>query len=248
MSEASESDLEVTFSAYSNPKNDIRSEKSTGVSAAAFQNPDYFMGYTPNNTDLAEDRGYGVHSGTNDNFAAASRNATMDLTGDEGQKGFGEPRSIMRWDKRHKKYVARQNDEDGSKGERLVRGESGAKIAASFRSGRFQAWKKGKRLSHMPRVGEMEQPGMGAGLHQAASRGGRFRHHKQQAPKRADPLRPDYEKMKKKNEAARERQQSQAGGAAAKGKSEIRSTDDIRKARKLEQKRREKNARPSRKK
>lgn len=248
MSEASESDLEVTFSAYSKPKNDTRAEKSNGVSAASFQNPDYFMGYTPNNTDLAEDRGYGVHSGTNANFAAASRSATMDLTGDEVQKGFGEPRSIMRWDKRHKKYVARQNDEDGSKGERLVRGESGAKIAASFRSGRFQAWKKGKRLSHLPRVGETEQPGMGAGLHAAASRGGRFRHHKQQAPKRADPLRADYEKMKKKNELARERQQGQAGGAAAKGKSEIRSTDDIRKARKLKQKRREKNARPSRKK
>lgn len=248
MSLASESDLEVTFSAYSQPKNEDRTGKSQGVSTASFQNPDYFMGYTPNNNDLAEDRGYGVHSGTNANFAAASRNATMDLTGDEGQKGFGEPRSIMRWDKRHKKYVARQNDEDGSKGERLVRGESGAKIAASFRSGRFQAWKRGKRIGHMPRVGEAEQPGMGAGLHAAASRGGRFRHHKQQAPKRADPLRSDYEKMKKKNEAARERQQGQAGGAAAGGRSEIRTTDDIRKARKLKQKRREKNARPSRKK
>lgn len=248
MSLASESDLEVTFAAYSQPNNSDKADKSNASFAASFQNPDYFMGYTPNNNDLAEDRGYGVHSGTNSNFAAASRSATMDLNGDEGQKGFGEPRSIMRWDKRHKKYVARQNDEDGSKGARLVRGESGAKIAASFRSGRFESWKKGKRMGHLPRVGEVEQPGMGAGLHAAASRGGRFRHQKQQAPKRADPLRPDYEKMKKKNEAARDRVQSQAGGAAAGGKSEIRSTDDIRKARKLKQKRREKNARPSRKK
>ncbi|KAJ5712485.1 ATP-dependent RNA helicase dbp10 [Penicillium malachiteum] len=248
MSEADESDLEVTFSAYSQPKNK-QSDKANESFTTSFQNPDYFMGYTPNNNDLAEDRAYGVHSGTNSNFAQASRSATMDINGDEGHRGFGEPRSTMRWDKRHKKYVARQNDEDGSKGTKLVRGESGAKIAASFRSGRFQSWQKGKRMGKMPRVGETETPGLGANLNGPGGGGGgrfgggnRFRHNKQQAPKRADPLRGDYDKMKKKNEAARERQ-----GAAAGGKSEIRSTDDIRKARNLKQKRREKNGRPSRK-
>ncbi|CEJ58003.1 Putative ATP-dependent RNA helicase dbp10 [Penicillium brasilianum] len=247
MSEADESDLEVTFSAYN--QKDKRADKSDGPLATSFQNPDYFMGYTPANHNSAEDRAYGVHSGTNSNFAHESRTATMDLNGDEGQKNFGENRSIMRWDKRHKKYVARQNDEDGSKGTRLVRGESGAKIAASFRSGRFQSWKKGKRMSGLPRVGEAETPGLstGSGMPGAHGPGGRFRHQRQQAPKRADPLRYDYEKQKKKNETARDRQQSQAGGAASHGKSEIRSTEDIRKARKLQQRRREKNARPSRK-
>ncbi|KAJ5159448.1 ATP-dependent RNA helicase dbp10 [Penicillium canariense] len=249
MSEASESELEVTFSAYN--QRDSQSGKSNGVSATSFQNPDYFMGYTPANHNSAEDRAYGVHSGTNSNFAHDSRTATMDLNGDEGQKNFGEQRSIMRWDKRHKKYVARQNDEDGSKGDRLVRGESGAKISASFRSGRFQNWKKGKRMSKLPRVGEAETPGLstGSGMPggQGQGHGGRFRHNRQQAPKRADPLRYDYEKQKKKNDTARERQQSQAGGAAAGGKSEIRSTEDIRKARKLQQRRRDKNARPSKK-
>lgn len=241
MSDASESDLEVTFSAYSQPKNKVKN----GVSAAAsFQNPDYFMGYKPTNHNSAEDRGYGVHSGTNSNFAQESRNVAMDLNGDEGKKAFGEGRSAMRWDKRHKKYVARQNDEDGSKGEHLVRGESGAKIAASFRSGRFQSWKKGKRMSNLPRVGEAETPGLSTGP--SAGPHGRFRHHKQQAPKRADPLRSDYDKMKKKNEAARERM-GQGPGGAFRGKNEIRSTDDIRKARNLKQKRREKNARPSKK-
>jgi ATP-dependent RNA helicase DDX54/DBP10 len=246
MSEADESDLEVTFSSY-NQKG--KTDQSNEISATSFQNPDYFMGYTPANHNSAEDRAYGVHSGTNSNFAHESRNATMDLNGDEGQKNFGENRSVMRWDKRHKKYVARQNDEDGSKGTRLVRGESGAKIAASFRSGRFQSWKKGKRMSNLPRVGEAETPGLstGSGIPGAHGPGGRFRHQRQQAPKRADPLRYDFEKQKKKNDTARDRQQSQVGGAASHGKSEIRSTDDIRKARKLQQRRREKNARPSRK-
>lgn len=241
MSEASEDDLEVTFSAYNSNKSKQGEKKDA---AAAFQNPDYFMGYTPQNTDMAEDKAYGVHSGTNSNFASDSRNATMDLNGDEGKRGFGEARSVMRWDKRHKKYVARQNDEDGSKGSRLVRGESGAKIAASFRSGRFQAWKKGKRVERMPRVGEAETPAMNVNSRMSS---GRFRHTQDRAPKRADPLRGDYDKMKKKNEAARERQHEKIGGAAYGGKSEIRSTDDIRKARKQKQQRRDKNARPSRK-
>ena len=249
MSEADEDELEVTFSAYNQSKKP--SDKAQESITTSFQNPEYFMGYTPNNNDLAEDRAYGVHSGTNSNFAQASRNATMDLNGDEGQRGTSENRSTMRWDKRHKKYVARQNDEDGSKGTKLVRGESGAKIAASFRSGRFQSWSKGKRMGKLPRVGEAETPGLGdgpggsgGGRFGGSSRfgGGRFRHNKQQAPKRADPLRGDYDKMKKKNEAARERQ-----GAAAGGKTEIRSTDAIRKARNLKEKRREKNARPSKK-
>ncbi|GKZ30798.1 ATP-dependent RNA helicase dbp10 [Aspergillus brasiliensis] len=244
MSLASESDLEVTFSSYNQPSNKKAKKEA---SATSFQNPEYFMSYTPNNTNMAEDRAYGVHSGTNANFAQASRDAAMDLLGDEGSRGFGEPRTMMRWDKRHKKYVSRQNDEDGSKGTRLVRGESGAKIAASFRSGRFDAWKKGKRLTRLPRVGEAETPGLGADLN--SYRGGRrFKHNKEQAPKRADPLRGDYDKMKKKNEAAKERQFGKVGGAAARGKSELKNTDDIRIARNLKQKRREKNARPSRKK
>ncbi|KAB8232434.1 ATP-dependent RNA helicase DBP10 [Aspergillus alliaceus] len=239
MSLASESDLEVTFSSYNGGK-------SKKESAASFQNPEYFMSYTPSNTNLAEDRAYGVHTGTNSNFAQASRSATMDLLGDEGSRGFAEPRTMMRWDKRHKKYVSRQNDEDGSKGTRLVRGESGAKIASSFRSGRFDAWKKGKRMGRLPRVGEAETPGLAADLNNHMS-GRRFKHRKEQAPKAADRLRGDYEKMKKKGEAAKERQLSKAGGAAARGKSELKSTDDIRLARKLKQKRREKNARPSKK-
>lgn len=251
MSLASDTDLEVTFSSYSQQPG---KDKTNKPAAASFQNPEYFMSYTPSNNNMAEDRGYGVHSGTGANFAQASRSAMMDLAGDEGAAGLGEPTKQLRWDKRHKKYVPRQNDEDGSKGAKMVRGESGVKIAASFRSGRFDAWRKGKRLGRLPRVGEAEAPNLSAGMGPgggagAAAAGKRFKHHKEQAPKRADPLRDDFAKKKKQGEAAKERQFSKAGGAAPlKGKSEIKSTDDIRKARNLKQKRREKNARPSKKK
>lgn len=238
-----ESDLEVTLSAYGQgPK-----EGNRGNTTASFQNPEYFMSYTPSGQSLAEDRAYGVHSGTNVNFAQASRSAAMDLVGDEAAAGLGEGRSTKRWDKRHKKYVLRRNDEDGSKGERLVRGESGAKISAGFRSGRFEEWKKGKRLGRLPRVGETETPGLASDLN-SALHGKRFRHRKEQAPRAADPLRDDYGKKRKKNQIAEERRLGKAGGAAAGGKSEIRNAEDIRLGRKMQQKKKEKNARPSKKK
>ncbi|KAM5441489.1 ATP-dependent RNA helicase dbp10 [Microsporum ferrugineum] len=247
MSLADESDLEVTFSYPKQGKS--RSNTQDGNQSNSFQNPEYFMSYTPTSISLTENRGYGVHTGSNSNtsFVEASRSATMDLNGDEGARGLGGAGSIKRWDKRHKKYVLRQNDEDGSKGEKLVRGESGAKIAASFRSGRFDSWKKGKRLGRLPRVGEMENSNLG-------STGGipsrKYRHNKEQAPKAADKYRGDYEKMKKKGDAMQKRRED-AGlptyGGKKNVKSELKNSEDIRKARKQLEKRKEKNARPSKK-
>ncbi|PGH13631.1 ATP-dependent RNA helicase DBP10 [Polytolypa hystricis UAMH7299] len=254
MSLASESELEVTFSYPSSDKSKAKDASKRGDLKGSFQNPEYFMAYTPASHSLVEDRGYGVHSGTNSNFVEASRTATMDLAGDEGARGFGEARSIMRWDKRHKKYVARQNDDDGSKGTRLVRGESGAKIAASFRSGRFDAWKKGKRIGRMPRVGEFESTTSGLSSGGPGAGGKRFRHKKELAPKAPDKLRGDYEKKVKKFEAAKQRAEeggfdptAQGKGKPDKGKSELKSVEDVWKARNMKEKRREKNARPARK-
>ncbi|EEH42048.2 ATP-dependent RNA helicase DBP10 [Paracoccidioides lutzii Pb01] len=255
MSLASDSELEVTFS-Y--PQSSISKSKKAANNPTlgdSFQNPEYFMSYTPASNSLVEDRAYGVHSGSNTNFVEASRGATMDLAGDESaSRGFGEPRSIMRWDKRQKKYVCRRNDEDGSKrgkGDLLVRGESGTKIAASFRSGRFDAWKKGKRIGRMPRVGEAEDPGLGSG----APGEKKYRHRKDQAPKSPDKFRDDYEKKKKKVEAAKQREMEKAfdpssnakGRGKVHGKNELKNVEDVRRARKLKEKRREKNARPTKK-
>ncbi|KAI1950500.1 ATP-dependent RNA helicase dbp10 [Ophidiomyces ophidiicola] len=244
---ASDSELEVTFS-YSSGKSKPKKE-ADGKGPGTFQNPEYFMSYKPTSHSLTEERAYGVHSGSNSNFVEASRDATMDLSRDEANRGFAEPRSIMRWDKRHKKYVSRRNDEDGSKGSLLVKGESGAKIAASFRSGRFEAWKKSKRLGRMPRVGETEDPSLASS---GPAGGRRFRHKKEQSAKPADKYRGDYEKKRRKEQDLQQRQaetgmmQFGPKGGTKKVKSEIRSVDDVRKARHQKEKRREKNVRPSR--
>ena len=108
----------------------------------------------------------------------------MDLTNDESAKTFGQPtRSKMRWDAKGKKYVSRENDEDGSKGGKLIMGESGVKIAASFQSGRFDKWKREQRMGRLPRVGEAEK---GGNQSTGASSGPRYKHKQERAPKEAD--------------------------------------------------------------
>ncbi|KAK4494190.1 hypothetical protein PRZ48_014488 [Zasmidium cellare] len=243
MSEADSEDLELTFTAPSTTTKSKPSGKDT----------EFFMSYTPSTLNLAEDRGYGVHSGgtnTASHFLNQARNATMDLTNDESS-GFKEAsKPGMRWDKKQKKYVSRANDEDGSKGAKMIRGESGQKIAASFKSGRFEAWRKANRVERLPRVGEMErannnhlQNGNGEG-----GGGKRFKHKQEKAPKEADKFRDDYYKRKKKVEAAREKRVGRFAEGPGKGKNELRGAEDVRKLRKVQERRREKNGRPARRK
>ncbi|KAI9751218.1 MAG: ATP-dependent RNA helicase dbp10 [Chaenotheca gracillima] len=238
MDSASEEELEVTFSQPEGKHN--RKSKDN------WKDSEHFMSYTPTSTNAAEDRGYGVHSGSyntasqNANFVEAARGATMDMTNDEGAKSWGAPTMSrgMRWDKKNKKYVSRSNDDDGSKGSKMVRGESGQKIAASFRSGRFDAWRKSNKVDRLPRTGQDES--------KSASNFGnqRFKHKQTKTPKEADKYRDDYHKQKKKFADAKENRIgkfSQGGG-----KSELRSVDDVRKQRNLSAKKKEKNARPAR--
>lgn len=240
MSEASDSELELTFDGADGSK--------VNGKPNSWQDNEHFMGYTPTSINMAEDRGYGVHSGgTNaqSDFLSSARGVTMDLANDES-KAFAEPSRAgqgLRWDKKSKKYVSRANDQDGSKGKKMIRGESGQKIAASFRSGRFDAWRKANKVERLPRVGEMER----AGAHFANNHGpggGRFRHRQEKAPKAADKYRDDFDQRKKRVAEAKEKRVGRF--AEGKGKSELRGVDDVRRLRKVQQKRREKNARPSR--
>ncbi|OJD38805.1 atp-dependent rna helicase dbp10 [Diplodia corticola] len=237
MDSASEDELEITFP-------DSQTNKT---SKESWQDPEHFMSYTPKTLNLAEDRGYGVHSGSYDNqgrsgnFVEEARGATMDLNQDES-KGFAEASKArgMRWDKKSKKYVARANDEDGSKGAKYVRGESGQKIAASFRAGRFENWKKTNKIGRLPRAGEAEAPSSGG-----HGPNKRFKHKMVKAPKEADKYRDDYHDRKQRVEAAKEKRIGRFSDG--KGKSELKGVEDVRKSRAIQEKRRAKNARPSRK-
>ena len=242
MDAASDDDLAKTFSA---PKKRAPLKKSK----RNFEDSEHFMSYNPS-TSLAEDRGYSISGGVA-TFVEAARGATMDLVNDDSGKGFAEAHKAkgMRWDKKGKKYVARANDEDGSKGARMIIGESGQKIAASFKSGRFDAWRNAHKIDRMPRVGEQEIPGNNrfSGGPNAAPMGGKINgkmyHKSTAAPKRPDKFRDDYDVRKKRFEEAKAKGLVKGAGP----KSEIKSNHDVGRARKAKEKRMEKNARPSKK-
>ena len=225
-----EDDLEVTVS---NTNSNMKGKTD-------WRDSEIFMSYTPRTTNAAEERGYGVHSG---GFVEAARDATMDLTNDETAKSFGEPaRSKMRWDSKSKKYVARDNDEDGSKGGKMIVGESGVKIAATFQSGRYDKWKRAQRVRDLPRVGESEKPGST----QALPSGARYKHKQERAPKEADKYRDDFQVRKKRVHEAREKRVGRFRDGMG-SKKELKSGDDIRRSRREQEKKRTKNARPQKK-
>ena len=239
MDSESDEELEVTIS---------QSTATNGKGRnSGWKDDEHFMSYTPSSINLAEDRGYGVQSGSyntasqNSNFVEAAKGVTMDFNNDDGAKAFAEPSRArgLRWDKKNKKYVARANDEDGSKGAKMIRGESGQKIAASFKSGRFDAWRKSNKIERLPRVGESETLNM---TNRGAAGNKRFRHKMEKAPKEADKFRDDYYKKKKLVEAAKEKRIGRFRDG--KGKSELRGVDDVRRERNVKEKRKLKNARP----
>ncbi|KAF2857106.1 DEAD-domain-containing protein [Piedraia hortae CBS 480.64] len=208
---------------------------SEAEAVPSFRDPENYISYHPS-TNPAEDRGYGISSGTAQasHFLSAAASARMDLFTDEVSN------SKMRWDKKAKKYVRRENDLDGSRGGgKFIIGEGGRKVPASLKSGRFEKWLKERRMRRLPGVGEQEDR---SGIVQTA-KGGRFRNFKDKAPKRPDKFRDDYQEKKVKWEKAKER-----GVVGDKVKSELRGKEEVRKLRRLKEKRREKNARPARRK
>ncbi|OLL24361.1 ATP-dependent RNA helicase dbp10 [Neolecta irregularis DAH-3] len=206
----------------------------------SFRDSENFIShYAP--TSAIEESGYSISKGTNKSFAEAARGATMDLVHDETVDQFGAAQRIkgQRWDPKKKNFVNKMNDEDGSKGgaPKMIRGESGVKIPATYKSGRFEAWRSSHKTK-VPRVGDEESNSQNT----AIGNGKRFKHRKIQAPKLPDKARDDYHSRKKRVHEAREK------GLYGKAKSELKNLSAIRRDKRLKEKRKAKNARPSRKK
>jgi ATP-dependent RNA helicase DDX54/DBP10 len=189
----------------------------------------------------------------------------FDITGDvtvAGRQGHAK----MTWDKKKKKFI--KGDGIGADNIKLVRTENGTKLPATYRSGRFDEWRKKAKIS-IPKVGEREavRP---ASVH--ASGGKRWRHSKVSEAKPLDKLSKDYERksrqLKKKEgnatggegegsqlrpvknagETSKKDSRKRFGGKSIRRiKSEIKTVDQIYKTRRVAEKRRAKNGRPSRK-
>lgn len=191
-------------------------------------------------------------------FAEQAKHATFDLAGDEGVAAQKRAHSKMAWDKRKKKFV--RGDGAGADNVKMVTTESGVKLPATYRSGRFDEWSAKARMS-LPRVGEAEPERRAPGHN-------RFKHNSVTTAKPLDKLATNYERKarsQKKAEAAsadaggeesarkprysaKEPKNRYRGKSVGRVRSEIKSVEQIRKTRKVVDRRKAKNARPSRKK
>ncbi|WBW71356.1 ATP-dependent RNA helicase Dbp10 [Schizosaccharomyces osmophilus] len=213
----SEAELENTFKTPQSLKKQQKDSRD-------FRDREYYMSHYAPKENIQES-GYAVNSG--ENFSLAARHAVLDLTNDDG---FSQTNSGgQRWDPKKKKFVNTRNDEDGSRGVKIIRGESGVKLPATYRSGRFEAWKSNKAQgnnSSMP-------------LNDNGNK--QFKHKQVKAPKAADRYRDDYRVRKTRVKEAKEK------GIGVTVGNELKSAPQIRKERELKEKRKAKTARPSKK-
>ncbi|CAG4917115.1 unnamed protein product [Colias eurytheme] len=78
-----------------------------------------------------------TESGMSVNFASNAAQAQLDVSADCGD-GARANRAQLRWDRKRKKMV--HVDPDG--GRKMIRTESGGRVPASYRSGKFDEWKR----------------------------------------------------------------------------------------------------------
>ncbi|KAI0028142.1 DEAD-domain-containing protein [Vararia minispora EC-137] len=202
------------------------------------------------------EKGYSLRDGAS--FAEQARNVAFDLAGDEGVAD--QKRAKLSWDKKKKKFV--KGNGEGADNVKMVKTESGVKLPATYRSGRFDEWKSKNRIS-LPKVGGAESD---ANKRSAAAAAGRkFRHKQVKNAKPLDKLAKDYERKIRQSQKRSEAQEDASiAGTKSKGrpgvkaksrygskligrvKSELKSVEQIRKERNVMERRRAKNARPSR--
>ncbi|KAF9465035.1 ATP-dependent RNA helicase DBP10 [Collybia nuda] len=217
-----------------------------------FRDSEFYMSHYQK--DSATEKGYSLTDGAT--FAQQAQGASFDLTGDEGAAA-DRKRKQMSWDKKKKRFV--QGGGAGADNVKLVKTESGTKLPATYRSGRFDEWKAKARVS-LPKVGEAENVGTGGRV--GGSGGQRYKHNKVVTPKPLDKLHTSYDRKvrqsKKREESSGESNppvvpgrkpiaKSRYGGKTfGRVKTELKTTDQIRKGRKQMENKRAKNARPSR--
>lgn len=83
------------------------------------------------------------YSIANPNFTEQVGKATFDMNGDESGILRANRPSQLKWDRKKKKMVS--TGQVGADNKKMIRSESGALLPASYKSGRFEEWRKRRR-------------------------------------------------------------------------------------------------------
>ncbi|GEQ67121.1 hypothetical protein JCM33374_g784 [Metschnikowia sp. JCM 33374] len=189
----------------------------------SYRDPEFFISHHAPASEI-QDQQFAVPN----SFANDAAKATFDLENDDKLQRNSQ---IMKWDKKKGKYINSQSVE----GKKYIIGESGQRIPATFKSGKFDQWKKQRNIKSFDATVSEEQ--------NKEKDNRRFKHKKVEAPRAPDRFRDDYHKQKKKVDKAVD------SGVRVKGfnkpgqRQELRSNEDIRKSRQLKEKKQAKNGR-----
>lgn len=196
------------------------------VQKKSFRDENFFIShYAP--SGVVADKQLNLDGG----FANQAQHATFDLQNDDKTQVH---RQTMQWDKKKKRYINSKSTD-----QKYIISENGQKIPATYKSGKFDDWKKSNKVGPM-RLGAPE-------LSSAVNTDKRVKHKQMKSPKLPDKSRLDYHKQKKKVEKAVESGRNVRGFSKPGQSDGLRSTEDIRKHRELQERRKAKNARPTKK-
>lgn len=200
----------------------------------SYKDETYFLPhYAPRS--LLQDKQLDIGQGGG-NFIAEANNAAFDIDGEDDKVQVHKAK--VQWDKKKGNYIKNQDDR------KYIISESGQKIPASFKSGKYDQWRQKHNLGKI-KVGATEKEGERFEMHlNGQRRGGRKEYRGDKAPKMPMRGRDDFHKQFEKVKKASERGVKVKGFNVG-GKNEIRSSKDIWKNRDEKEKRRQKNARPS---
>lgn len=81
--------------------------------------------------------------GEEGSFNFQLRGATVDMAPDEGVEARAQKASQLRWDRKRKRFTRVPSNGEGN--EKMIRSESGALLPATFKSGRYEQWRRAER-------------------------------------------------------------------------------------------------------
>ncbi|CAH6720281.1 ATP-dependent RNA helicase Dbp10p [[Candida] jaroonii] len=192
------------------------------LTTKSYKDPNFYMSHYAPSSDI-QDKQLAINS----SFANNAANAAFDLDNDDKMQVNSQ---VYKWDSKKGNYVnSRSTDK------KYIISESGQRIPATFKSGRFDEWKKSN-----PNVNNAEFNGGSPSMIN-----GKFKHKQSKAPRLPDKFRDDFHKQKKRVETAIESGKRVKGYNKPGQQQELKSTEQIRKQRKLKEKRRAKNGRPA---
>ncbi|TID29258.1 hypothetical protein CANINC_002054 [Pichia inconspicua] len=201
----------------------------------------YMPYYAPR--EVIQDQQMSINGNSGGSFISEASKAAFDIDAEDDKVQLRRQAPKVVWEKN--KFVRKQDDR------KFIISESGQRIPATFRSGKFEEWQAKNKINNL-RVGANENlsSNFNEKIELNGGRiGGKFKHKSNKAPKMPRTGRDDYKEQLNKVRAAVERGVKVKGfiGKGNGGSTEIRSTESIRKNRVEKEKRKAKNARPSRK-